>query len=248
MRPAVAFLRVQIPVSLGDGLRVHELVGFDGSDRRIAAARADAFAHELGVDARVDDEMGDVDVLRPQFARHALRDGPKAEFRRGEGGVADAAAQGGSGAGEKDSALPARQHQARRLAAREKAGIAGHLPHLAEDALGGVEQRKVHVGAGVEDADLQRRVRIGFGEEGGDVFLLAGVQRAGLAAAATFLNRGFKLGELVGGAATGEDGVALGGEAPGDRRSDVVAGADHGGGGIAGLHEDAPSQVKTIKS
>ncbi|MEH2515283.1 hypothetical protein V1279_000856 [Bradyrhizobium sp. AZCC 1610] len=50
--------------------------------------------------------------------------------------------------------------------AGEKARIAGHFPDLAKHTLGSVEDRKVDVGADVEDADFERRVFGGISEEG----------------------------------------------------------------------------------
>src|SRR5271165_7567606 len=60
--------------------------------------------------------MGDVDVLRTEFARRTLRHRAQAELGAGEGGIADPAAHAGGSAGEEDIAPTARQHQARRLA------------------------------------------------------------------------------------------------------------------------------------
>ena len=79
---------------------------------------------------------------------------------------------------KKIDAPAARQHQARRFAAGEEAGVAGHLPDLAEHALGGLQQREIDIGADVEDADLERRGRIGVVQEGGDLLLLARIERA----------------------------------------------------------------------
>ena len=52
--------------------------------------------------------------------------------------------------------LPARHHHARRLAADQEAGVAGKLPCLEEQLLGGLDQRLVDVRAGVEQAHLDR--------------------------------------------------------------------------------------------
>ena len=141
--------------------------------------------------------MGDVDVLRPELARHRLRHGAQAELGAGEGGIAAAATQARGGAGEEDVALAPRQHQPRRLAAGEKAGIAGHLPDLAEHPLGGLEDREIDVGADVEDADLERRMLVGVVEEGGDLLLLARVERTGMDLAAGRLDLLDQRRELV---------------------------------------------------
>jgi hypothetical protein len=42
--------------------------------------------------------------------------------------------------------LPARQHQARRLASGQEAGATGHFPDLAKYPLGGVDDREIDVG------------------------------------------------------------------------------------------------------
>src|SRR5581483_3448722 len=66
--PGVARLRVQVPVVVGDVLGIEDAV--------LLLARVglgEAAADELGVDGAVDHDVGDVDVLRPQLARHALR-------------------------------------------------------------------------------------------------------------------------------------------------------------------------------
>ena len=205
---------------------------------------APPLAHPGRVHAEVDHQVGDVDALRAELARHALRHGPEAELRAGEGGEAGAAAQAGGGAGEDDGAAAARQHQARRLPPGEEARVAGHLPHLAEHPLGGVEDGEVDVGADVEDADLERRGALGLGQEPGDRLLLAGVEGAAAAPPAGRLDLGDQGRELLAVAAPGEDGVAAGREAARDGGADEVAGADHGDRGVACLvHRDKPLSV-----
>src|SRR5205085_9780320 len=121
-----------------------------------------------------------MDVLWSQLARHRLRHRAQAELRAGKGGIAAAAAQRRRCAGKEDVALAARQHQPRRLAASEEAGIAGHLPDLAEHALGGLKNRKIDVGADIEDADLERLLLVGVVEEGRDLLLLPRIERTGV--------------------------------------------------------------------
>src|SRR5258705_3975502 len=101
--------------------------------------------------------MSDVDVLRTELARGRLCHRAQAELGAGEGRIAGSAAQARRRAGEEDIALAPGQHQSRRLAACEKAGIAGHFPDLAEHALGSVENREVDVGADVEDTHFEWR-------------------------------------------------------------------------------------------
>ena len=189
-----------------------------------------------------------MDVLRPELARHALRDGAQAEFGAGERRIADAAAHAGGGAGEEDGALAARQHQPRRLAAGEEAGVAGHLPDLAEHPLGGFQQREIDVGAEIEDADFERRVRVGFAQEGGDVLLLAGIEPARHDLAAGGFDVGDERRELVGVAPAGEDREALGGEFLRDGGADEIAGADDGRGGIALRQLRPPARRRTSRA
>src|SRR6266403_1955570 len=102
--------------------------------------------------------MGDMDVFGTELAGDRLRHRAQSEFRAGKRRKTRSAAHAGGRAGEENVALAAREHQTRGLATGKEAGIAGHFPHFAENALGGVDDRKIHVGADVEDADLQRGV------------------------------------------------------------------------------------------
>ena len=74
----------------------------------------------------------------------------------GESGKARAAAQARGRAGEQDRPAPARRHDPRRLAAGQKAGETGHLPHFGIDLRGRLDDGKAHVRADIEDEDLQR--------------------------------------------------------------------------------------------
>ena len=89
---------------------------------------------------------------------------------------------------------------------------------------------------GLKMHDLQRRGGVGLGDEGGDVLFVPRVQPPRLAAAAGGLDLVLQRLQLVGGAAAGEDQVALGGEALGDGRADEVAGADDRDTGVARRH------------
>src|SRR6478752_2490434 len=98
--------------------------------------------------------MGDMNVFRTELACDRLRDGAQSEFRAGECRKTRPPAHARGGAGEENVALAAGKHQTRGLATGEKAGIAGHLPHLAENPLGRFDDWKIDVGADVEDANL----------------------------------------------------------------------------------------------
>src|SRR5437867_710078 len=132
--------------------------------------------------------MRDVDVLWPQLARRRLCNGPQAELCAGEGRIARPAAKARGRSGEKDIALAAGKHQPRRFAAREKTGIAGHFPNLAEYAFGRIQNREVDVGANVEDADLQRRVFVRVAKKGSDLVFLACIESACVNFASGFLD------------------------------------------------------------
>src|SRR5207245_7234299 len=126
--PGALRLLVELPVGFSHRRGRHQEV------RVIQRARPvrlqSPLTYPFGIDAGVDDEVGDVDVLRPQLPRGRLRDGAQPELRAGESRIADATAQGCGGAGEEDVALAARQHQLRRFAPGEETRVAGHLPDL----------------------------------------------------------------------------------------------------------------------
>src|SRR4051812_38184508 len=142
--------------------------------------------------------MRHVNVLRAQFARRRLRDRPQTELGAGEGRIAASAAQARRRTGE--VALATGQHQARGLAAGEKAGIASHFPDLAEHPFGRVEKGKVDVGGDVEDANLERRVLVGVAEKRDDLVFLARIERARVNFAAglfDLLDERFELGAVA---------------------------------------------------
>src|SRR6202030_2320332 len=80
VRPAVARLVVQRPVGLGNG------AGLDQAVRRKVGHRsgggAEASVDRLAVDRAVDDQMGNMNILRRELARHGLCYSAQAELRR----------------------------------------------------------------------------------------------------------------------------------------------------------------------
>src|SRR5215204_5186324 len=81
-RPGALRLLIELPVGFRDGRRRHQEIGIVEGAR---PQRLDPpLAHPFGIDAGVDDEMGDVDVLRAQFARRCLRNRTQAELGAGE--------------------------------------------------------------------------------------------------------------------------------------------------------------------
>src|SRR6266446_10309775 len=103
-RPGVARLLINLPIGLGDRFRPHQPPRIEIGEGRLALALLDPLAHPGGVDAGIDDQMGDVDALRAELACRTLRYGPQAKFGAGESGITDAAAHSGGGASEEDIA------------------------------------------------------------------------------------------------------------------------------------------------
>src|SRR5580704_9749189 len=66
-RPGRALLPVELPVDLGD------IVGTDDCVRAGIVALGKIGLDPFGVDGAVDHDMADMDVLRPELARHGLR-------------------------------------------------------------------------------------------------------------------------------------------------------------------------------
>src|SRR5450432_650471 len=243
-RPGAARLLVELPVGFRDRRRRHQEIGVIEGIR--SQSLDPPLTHPFGVDAGVDDEMGNMDVLRAEFARGRLGDGPQAKLGAGEGRIAGSAAQARGRAGEEDIALAPGQHQARGFAAGEKAGIAGHLPDLPEHALRGIENREVDVGADVENADLERRMLVGVSEEGDDFLLLARIERARVdfsPRGLDLLDQRFELGAV---AAPGEHREPFRSKFLGDFGADVIPGADHGHGRVSLLQGCSPGQVSSV--
>src|SRR3954468_17865707 len=236
--PSAPRLLVELPVGRRDRGRWHQqirIVERTGPERFQAP-----LADPLGVDAGIDNQVGDMDILRAQLTCHRLRHSAQSEFGAGKGSIAAAAAQRSGRTREEDVALAARQHQPGRLAPRKEAGVAGHLPSLAENALGRFEDREVDVGANVEDADIQGRVLVGVVQEGDDLLLLARVERTCVNLAAGGLDLLDQRRQLVAVAAAGEDSKALGSKLLGNLAADEIARADHGDGCISLFQGTSP--------
>src|SRR3954447_6905463 len=155
MGPAVAALLMSKPIrfgnrgGLGQAVR-RDLAGLDPPGR--LHALMDGFA----IDAGVDDEMDDVNILRPELARHGLGQRAETEFGRCKRSKPLAAADACGRTGKKDGAASAGQHDARRFAPHQEAGVAGQLPGLEEELFGSFQQGLVYVRTGIEQADLDR--------------------------------------------------------------------------------------------
>src|SRR6478609_1218580 len=229
-RPGALRLLIELPVGFRDRRRRHQEIGIVEG---IRPKRLDPpLAYPFGVDAGVDDEVRDVDVLRAQFACRCLCNRAQAELGAGERRVSRSTAQGGGRPREEDIALAPRQHQASRFAPGQKAGVAGHFPDLSEHALSRIQNREIDVGPDVENADIERRVLVGIAEECGNFFFLARIERAGVdfpTGLLDLLHERFELGAV---AAPGEHRESLRRKLLCDLASDVVTGADHGHGRV----------------
>src|SRR3990167_1490033 len=106
-RPRVPRLGMQVPVVLGDVLWVQNSVLLL---ERVAFREVGA--DELRIDGAVDNDMGDVDAPRPQFARHALGQCAQGMFGAREGCEVCRAADACRRAGEEDRAAPPCNHLA----------------------------------------------------------------------------------------------------------------------------------------
>src|SRR5712691_6156124 len=73
--PGAAVLAVDVEIGLRDRLRLEHAVGAAPVGARIAAR---------SLDAAIDDEMRDMDVLRRQLARHALGEAAQTELAHRE--------------------------------------------------------------------------------------------------------------------------------------------------------------------
>src|SRR5579859_4867050 len=104
-RPGALRLLIELPVGFRDRGGRHQKVGVV---QRVRPERLQPpLTHPFGVDAGINDEVGDMDILRPELARGRLRHGAQAEFGAGKGRVTDAAAQRRGCAGEEDVGLAA---------------------------------------------------------------------------------------------------------------------------------------------
>src|SRR4030088_3028620 len=71
--PGIARLLIELPVGFGDRGRAHQAIRIQILERLRSLAVHDQLPYPFGIDAGVDDEMGNMDVLGAEFARHRLR-------------------------------------------------------------------------------------------------------------------------------------------------------------------------------
>ena len=194
--------------------------------QRVALGKV--LADEGGVDGAVDHRRAPRGCPGAQLARHALGQRAQAVLGAGEGGEAVAAAHAGGGAGEDDRAAAARHHAPWRPRARPGSRRSRPSPRPCEDPRGGLADAEADVRADVEDADLDRarsRARCRRTAPTISSSLRASTPKACASppAVADRVDEGLAACRRGG---ADDRGVALAGEAPGDRAARGVAGAD----------------------
>src|ERR1700722_9582027 len=169
--PSVSWLGRQILVVCCYVVRVEDAVNALG---RIALG--EILADEVGVDCAVDNNMRNVDVHWPEFARHALCQRAQRVLGSRERGEVGRAAKARSRAGEEDRPAAARHHAPGRFPSIQEAAEAGHLPYLEVLARGFLKNAGGYIRANVEDHHLDRPdLALDPGDEFDYVLLLAGI-------------------------------------------------------------------------
>src|SRR5260370_21241970 len=143
VRPAISRLIVQCPVGLSNG------AGLDQAVRRKIGHRSGGGAEppvdRLAIDRAIDDQMGNMNILRSELARHGLCHRAQAELRRRKRGEAGTAANAGGGASKQDRAAAAWRYVTCCFATGQKATIAGEVPCLEKQPRPGLDQRRFDV-------------------------------------------------------------------------------------------------------
>src|SRR6516165_9905019 len=93
-RPSTLRLLVELPVGGRDGCRRHQQIRI--VERLLAPELLLSLSDPGGIDAGIDDEMRNMDVLRSELARHRLRYGTQSELGGGKGRKTTSTAQGRS--------------------------------------------------------------------------------------------------------------------------------------------------------
>ncbi|MNL30638.1 hypothetical protein D3C87_1523860 [compost metagenome] len=137
---------MQVPVVLGDVFGVENAVLIFG-----CVLLGKTVANEVGIDRTVDDDMGDVNVHRPQLTGHALRQGTDAVLGAGERGKSCSASHAGGCASEQYRSVLTLGHANGHFTGVEKTRETGHFPDLEILAGGFFQNAARHVGADVEN-------------------------------------------------------------------------------------------------
>src|SRR5258707_1407035 len=70
--PGVARLLIELPIGFRDRGRAHQAIGIEILDRLRALPANDELAHPFGIDAGIDHEMSDMDILGAKLASDRL--------------------------------------------------------------------------------------------------------------------------------------------------------------------------------
>ena len=118
MGPTVFGLLMREPIGFGDRGSLGQAVRRDllGLGPR---GRSHTLMDRLAVDAGVDQKMHDVDVVRPEFARHGLSYRAQSEFGRRKCRKSLTAPNAGGSSGKEDCAVSAWNHDASGFAANQ---------------------------------------------------------------------------------------------------------------------------------
>src|SRR3954447_11695143 len=168
--PGAARLLQHVPVALRDGI---------GIEHRIRLLRR--FRARYAPDAAIDHEMRDMDALRRQFARHALRQPAQCEFAHRERCGLRIALDAGRSAGEQDRAVLVRQHAPGRLLPHQEAAIGTDRNGVRHVGRNEIDERPARAAAGVVD-DQVGRADLAFdqAEQALDLIRVCGVAGIGL--------------------------------------------------------------------
>ena len=140
-----------MPIGVGDCVHAEQAV-LAALFLELRVARVE----HVAVDAAVDDDMGDVNPLRPPVARHGLRQRAQRGLGRGERSERRAAFDRGGRAGEDERAASARDHAPAGLAPDQKAAQTPHPPDHLEELGFGFQQRLREIVAGVVHDQIER--------------------------------------------------------------------------------------------
>src|SRR4051812_28761041 len=212
--PGAARLLQHAPIAGGDGVGVEHRIR---SVRRVLTGGAP--------DATIDHEMRDVNALRRQLARHALRKAAQRELAHRERRRLRVALDAGRGAGEQDRAMLVRQHALRRLLCHQEAPESGHRHRLSNFCRHEIDEFSAGPAARVVDHEIGRAdFALDQAEQSLDLFRIGGV--TGIGASAGLVAERAELLDL---ARSQRDANVLAGEQPRQRGAEALAGADDQG-------------------
>ena len=140
-----------MPIGVGDGVHAEQAV-LAALFLELRVARIE----HIAVDAAVDDDVGDVNPLRPPVARHGLRQRAQRGLGRGERSERRAAFDRGRCAGEDERAAAARDHTPAGFTPDQKTAQTPHPPDHLEELGFGFQQRLGKIVAGIVHDQIER--------------------------------------------------------------------------------------------